>query len=102
MKRYNAFGLTAFLILLACTSAQAQKAALPVDGVANLTATMVLKVAFQKKPQLPVEIFVLADKGKIRVMRASTTSQVCIVKIERADTANAVGWAVREKLCWER
>lgn len=102
MKRYKAVGVTASLILLTCTGAEAQKATSPIDDVANLTASMVLNVASQKKPQLPVGTLVLADKGTIRVMRASTTAHVCIVKIEKNTVPDVIGWSVREKLGWER
>jgi hypothetical protein len=100
--KFNTLKLLVPFVLLTCTAAHAQKAISPVDDTANLTATMVLRVAFQKGPHLAVKTSVLTDKGTIRIMRASTPTQVCIVKLEREDEPNAVGWGVREKLCWER
>lgn len=102
-KQQYAFRRMAFVIVQACTSAQsAPKPVLPADDLANLTATMVLKVAFQTKSHLLVKTSVLANIGKIRVMRVSSTAGECIVKIERDDAPDAIGWGVREKLCWER
>lgn len=86
---------------MTCGLTHAQKPT-SLDDVATVTATAVLRTAFQSGPQLPVETAVLTDKGRTRVMRAVTAAQTCIVKLERDGPNSVLGWAVREKVCWER
>ncbi|UUZ48024.1 hypothetical protein LP420_34215 [Massilia sp. B-10] len=72
------------------------------DRLATWMATSALRLEYPKKPFRDIAASVLNEHGKMRVMQVSTSTHVCIIKLESDDDTQRKGWIVREKMCWEK
>lgn len=79
-----------------------QAAFADIDPVAAMTAREVFRVEYQKQPVRVITTSVLNERGNILVVRAATSTHVCISKLEHDEDKQGNGWIVREKMCWEK